>query len=70
MRVRSILSTAAATCLAAGLVTGCSSTKDNDGGSTAAKPLIGLDYPRSDTDFWNSYIKYVPAVRHRSSAST
>ena len=20
----------------------------------------GVDYPRSDTDFWNSYIKYVP----------
>ncbi|MGW4644287.1 sugar ABC transporter substrate-binding protein [Sphaerisporangium sp. NPDC004334] len=25
-----------------------------------AKPLIGVDYPRSDTDFWNSYIRYVP----------
>jgi simple sugar transport system substrate-binding protein/ribose transport system substrate-binding protein len=22
--------------------------------------LIGVDYPRSDTDFWNSYISYVP----------
>jgi len=22
--------------------------------------LIGVDYPRSDTDFWHSYIKYVP----------
>nr|BFE59740.1 sugar ABC transporter substrate-binding protein [Dactylosporangium thailandense] len=29
-----------------------------DGGGSA--PLIGVDYPRSDTDFWNSYIKYVP----------
>jgi ribose transport system substrate-binding protein len=39
-------------------------------GSTAAKPggavvtrdtvTIGVDYPRSDTDFWNSYIQYVP----------
>ncbi|MCM4081207.1 sugar ABC transporter substrate-binding protein [Paractinoplanes hotanensis] len=26
----------------------------------AAAPLVGVDYPRSDTDFWNSYIKYVP----------
>ncbi|ETK36927.1 sugar ABC transporter substrate-binding protein [Microbispora sp. ATCC PTA-5024] len=33
------------------------------GGATAgaaAKPVIGVDYPRSDTDFWNSYIRYVP----------
>lgn len=30
------------------------------GGGDAAKPLIGVDYPRSDTDFWNSYISYVP----------
>jgi len=35
------------------------------GGSGAAagadgKPLVGVDYPRSDTDFWNSYIKYTP----------
>jgi ABC-type sugar transport system substrate-binding protein len=22
--------------------------------------VIGVDYPRSDTDFWNSYISYVP----------
>ena len=22
--------------------------------------MVGLDFPRSDTDFWNSYIKYVP----------
>ncbi|GAA1274148.1 sugar ABC transporter substrate-binding protein [Sphaerisporangium rubeum] len=35
------------------------------GGGTGAsgapeKPVIGVDYPRSDTDFWNSYISYVP----------
>jgi ribose transport system substrate-binding protein len=30
-----------------------------DGTGTTA-PLVGVDYPRSDTDFWNSYIKYVP----------
>jgi simple sugar transport system substrate-binding protein/ribose transport system substrate-binding protein len=32
-------------------------------GATAGadgKPLVGVDYPRSDTDFWNSYIKYTP----------
>jgi ribose transport system substrate-binding protein len=25
-----------------------------------ASLTIGVDYPRSDTDFWNSYIQYVP----------
>jgi ribose transport system substrate-binding protein len=39
------------------LATGCNDSKG--GGGTAAK-TIGVDYPRSDTDFWNSYIKYVP----------
>ncbi len=41
--------------------TGCSSSKAAGGGTGAsAKPLVGVDYPRSDTDFWNSYIRYVP----------
>jgi ribose transport system substrate-binding protein len=30
------------------------------GGSGNGSGLIGVDYPRSDTDFWNSYISYVP----------
>lgn len=29
-------------------------------GDAGAKPVIGVDYPRSDTDFWNSYIRYTP----------
>jgi simple sugar transport system substrate-binding protein/ribose transport system substrate-binding protein len=33
----------------------CSSTTSGSGGD-----LVGVDYPRSDTDFWNSYISYVP----------
>jgi ribose transport system substrate-binding protein len=33
----------------------CSGTTSGSGGS-----LVGVDYPRSDTDFWNSYISYVP----------
>ncbi|WP_055479887.1 sugar ABC transporter substrate-binding protein [Sphaerimonospora mesophila] len=34
------------------------------GGRAGAEggPLIGVDYPRSDTDFWNSYIGYVPKL--------
>jgi ribose transport system substrate-binding protein len=30
-------------------------TSGGDGGN-----VVGVDYPRSDTDFWNSYISYVP----------
>ena len=37
-----------------------------DGGTEAAsgggKPVVGVDYPRSDSDFWNSYNKYVPQM--------
>jgi simple sugar transport system substrate-binding protein/ribose transport system substrate-binding protein len=44
--------------LVAGLVAACSSSKDTAGGG--GKPLVGVDYPRSDTDFWNSYIRYEP----------
>jgi ABC-type sugar transport system substrate-binding protein len=43
--------------VAGALATGCNR---DSGTSTAASPLVGVDYPRSDSDFWNSYIKYVP----------
>ncbi|MEU6379093.1 sugar ABC transporter substrate-binding protein [Streptomyces sp. NPDC046909] len=35
---------------------GSGSASASGGGST----VVGVDYPRSDTDFWNSYIKYTP----------
>ncbi len=38
------------------VLTGCGSSKSSDSGT----PLVGDDYPRSDSDFWNSYIKYTP----------
>ena len=41
-------------------VTGCGNDDPSDSGGGSSAPLIGVDYPRSDTDFWNSYIKYVP----------
>jgi ABC-type sugar transport system substrate-binding protein len=44
--------------VAAGLLAGCSGSSDSGNGS--GKKTVGVDYPRSDTDFWNSYIKYVP----------
>ncbi|MEZ0076109.1 sugar ABC transporter substrate-binding protein [Planotetraspora sp. GP83] len=30
------------------------------GGAGAAGGKVGIDHPRADSDFWNSYIKYVP----------
>jgi len=44
-------------------VSACSSSSSpsSTGASSAAdKPLICVDYPRSDTDFWNAFIAYVP----------
>ncbi len=54
MRTRSIVTAV----LTAGAlaVSGCNSASPTDSG----KPLAGVDFPRSDSDFWNSYIKYVP----------
>ncbi|GAA4555096.1 sugar ABC transporter substrate-binding protein [Planotetraspora kaengkrachanensis] len=45
----------------------CGSTSDtstgSSGGSTAAAGgKIGVDFPRADSDFWNSYNKYVPEM--------
>jgi ABC-type sugar transport system substrate-binding protein len=38
----------------------CGDDTPTGGDKGSSAPLIGVDYPRSDTDFWNSYIKYVP----------
>ncbi|MEU1853153.1 sugar ABC transporter substrate-binding protein [Streptomyces sp. NPDC019990] len=59
MKLRTALCSTASALSALALLTACSS----DSGTAAAsggKPLVGVDYPRSDTDFWNSYIKYTP----------
>jgi ABC-type sugar transport system substrate-binding protein len=48
----------AATCAVAA---GCSSSAGGGSGSGGGS-LVGVDYPRSDSDFWNSYIKYVPQM--------
>ncbi|MEV5817911.1 sugar ABC transporter substrate-binding protein [Micromonospora harpali] len=44
----------------AALTAGCGDQAGDGAASGGGKPLVGVDYPRSDTDFWNSYIKYVP----------
>lgn len=34
---------------------------DSAGGTqSGSDPVIGSDYPRSDTDFWNAYVRYSP----------
>ncbi|MGC4888263.1 sugar ABC transporter substrate-binding protein [Micromonospora sp. DT227] len=42
------------------LAAGCGDGAGKDSDSGGSAPLVGVDYPRSDTDFWNSYITYVP----------
>ncbi|MFD5086837.1 sugar ABC transporter substrate-binding protein [Kitasatospora sp. NPDC058201] len=56
MRLRNALCSTVSALSAVALLGACGS------GTTASsdRPLIGVDYPRSDTDFWNSYIKYTP----------
>ncbi|MGW4943995.1 sugar ABC transporter substrate-binding protein [Actinoplanes sp. NPDC004185] len=39
---------------------GCNRDSPAAEGGGATAPIVGVDYPRSDTDFWNSYIRYVP----------
>jgi ribose transport system substrate-binding protein len=40
----------------AAVLAACGNTSTSGSGAGA----VGVDYPRSDTDFWNSYISYVP----------
>ncbi|WP_225848915.1 sugar ABC transporter substrate-binding protein [Streptomyces sp. HPF1205] len=47
---------ALATVLAVAAVPALAACNNNKSGAT----VVGVDYPRSDTDFWNSYIKYTP----------
>ncbi|MET9730269.1 sugar ABC transporter substrate-binding protein [Streptomyces sp. NPDC006458] len=58
MRLRNALFSSASALSALALLSACGGS----GASTASngEPLVGVDYPRSDTDFWNSYIKYTP----------
>jgi simple sugar transport system substrate-binding protein/ribose transport system substrate-binding protein len=57
MRSR-LLAAGIAAVVSVGTLTACSSTKN--AGSGGGSAVIGVDYPRSDTDFWNSYIQYTP----------
>jgi ABC-type sugar transport system substrate-binding protein len=39
---------------------GGSDSTSGTSGSSGPGVLIGSDYPRSDTDFWNAYVRYTP----------
>ncbi|HEU5159455.1 MAG TPA: sugar ABC transporter substrate-binding protein [Streptosporangiaceae bacterium] len=62
--MRRTLTSAAALVTVAALLAGCNRGGDSEsataGGGGGQGGIVGVDYPRSDTDFWNSYIGYVP----------
>lgn len=61
MKPARIRSTAAATTVLAvlALATACNRDSSNSGSSGGSSAKIGIDLPRSDSDFWNSYAQYV-----------
>jgi ABC-type sugar transport system substrate-binding protein len=61
--VRKSILTACALAAAATLAAcggGSSSTTTSGSAGSSGSALVGVDYPRSDTDFWNAYIRYAP----------
>jgi ABC-type sugar transport system substrate-binding protein len=58
MKHITVLRTVASVTCALTLVGACG--KSSESATASGKPLVGVDYPRSDTDFWNSFIKYTP----------
>ncbi|MFB7451245.1 sugar ABC transporter substrate-binding protein [Streptomyces sp. NPDC056194] len=52
-----IAATAAAVAVLAGFATACNRASDT--ASSGGKPALGIDLPRADSDFWNSYAQYI-----------
>ncbi|WP_149826614.1 sugar ABC transporter substrate-binding protein [Streptomyces tailanensis] len=61
MKLARTRSTAAAACALAalGLLTACNRDSSGSAASGGDQPAIGIDLPRSDSDFWNSYAEYL-----------
>ncbi|RLQ04147.1 sugar ABC transporter substrate-binding protein [Micromonospora sp. BL1] len=58
---RSLRATGAALAAVALLTTAaCGSESPDAASGNSDKPQVGVDLPRADSDFWNSYAKYVP----------
>jgi simple sugar transport system substrate-binding protein/ribose transport system substrate-binding protein len=60
MHLRTLFKATAGLAVGAMILTGCSSNSTTSGGGTSGGGQIGLDLPRSDSDFWNAYARYVP----------
>ncbi|MDQ0585235.1 sugar ABC transporter substrate-binding protein [Streptomyces rishiriensis] len=59
-RTRSAAAAAGTVLVTLALVTACNRESTSSGAAGGAdKPAIGIDLPRSDSDFWNSYADYV-----------
>ncbi|MFD4259118.1 sugar ABC transporter substrate-binding protein [Streptomyces sp. NPDC058534] len=58
MKFRSsrLAATAATVAVLAGFATACNR---DSGSADSGKPTIGIDLPRADSDFWNSYAQYI-----------
>ncbi|WP_229070722.1 sugar ABC transporter substrate-binding protein [Actinoplanes sp. DH11] len=48
--------------------TACGGGSETTASGGDGRPRIGLDLPRADSDFWNSYAKYVPAYAEEAGA--
>ena len=44
------------------MIAACGSTGTTTAAGGDAGGKVGIDHPRADSDFWNSYIKYVPQM--------
>lgn len=60
-RTRSTATAAGAVLAALALLTACNRDSGGSDGSGGDGPVIGIDLPRSDSDFWNSYAEYLRA---------
>ncbi|MFI7296402.1 sugar ABC transporter substrate-binding protein, partial [Streptomyces sp. NPDC050121] len=58
-RTRSTAAAVTAVLAAMSLATACNRGSADAVGSGSDKPAIGIDLPRSDSDFWNSYAQYL-----------
>ncbi|WP_217235513.1 sugar ABC transporter substrate-binding protein [Streptomyces sp. AC555_RSS877] len=58
-RTRSTAAAVTAVLAAMSLATACNREGSDSVGAGSDKPAIGIDLPRSDSDFWNSYAQYL-----------
>ncbi|GAA2783713.1 sugar ABC transporter substrate-binding protein [Kitasatospora paracochleata] len=54
-----IAAAAATMVVLAGFATACNRGSDANSAASGGKPALGIDLPRADSDFWNSYAQYL-----------